>query len=813
MTVRREIIRGALFLASCLLFFSGGAALGAVNWLPFGPDGGDARRIVADPTDHQHLYLGTANGWIYESRNDGANWRRLSRVDKRDDLVLDSIVVDAENPKHLTVGAWVIDRVDGGLYISYDSGKTWISQAEMRGESVRALRASPTDANVLVAGTLKGVFRSTDGGKRWALISPRDSTEIHEVQSVAIDPVDSNVIYAGTWHLPWKTVDGGEHWENIKEGIIDDSDVFSILVDPGNPQVVYASACSGIYKSEDAARLFHKVQGIPSSARRTRVLMQDPSNLKVVFAGTTEGLFRSEDAGKNWVRTTGREIIVNDVLVDQTDSKRVMIATNRGGVLASDDGGNTFHASNSGFSARQITTVRHDSGRPATVLVGVVNDKEWGGIFRSDDGGLSWMQRAAGLQGRDVFALGQAPDGTFIAGTAHGLFRWDEAGATWIKVQNAPTGAKETEGSRLSVMKVRAPVPFVRNQFAAKYGSHRVSAGSITLKHGSGARSPSHGVAASKRPVRKAVVAKHKLATGRAKSVGQGSTAQGGTGVHPLVPRIRVSAGLESVPSGEAPAMDDAAAGLAKEQVSRASKGFDGGVFGLTTAGGRMCAITSVGLMGSDDNGLSWTLDGPEHSAEWRYLASAQDDVVSASLHTISFSADDGRSWTPVLMPEGLTQIGALSVEASGRIWVGGREGVFISSDAGHTWSTPKNLFVNMVNSIYYDEPTKRMIVTTAGYNGIVFVVQLPDLRVTFTDTGWTLRFAQPIGDHLLAATLYDGIVIEPKMVESPMGGGATETRVPEAPSSPRSPLTSTPAAGTGGVPVVEPVHLPNSLR
>ena len=67
-------------------------------------------------------------------------------------------------------------------------------------------------------------------------------------------PVDPQVIYAGTWHLPWKTTDGGAHWKNMKQGIIDDSDVFSIMVDPKQPQVVYASACSGIYKSEDARR-------------------------------------------------------------------------------------------------------------------------------------------------------------------------------------------------------------------------------------------------------------------------------------------------------------------------------------------------------------------------------------------------------------------------------------------------------------------------------------------------------------------------------------------------------------------------------
>ena len=166
------------------------AAMQAAPWLPFGPDGGDARRLATDPQDHAHLFLGTANGWIYETRNFGASWRRVARVGRRDDLVLDSIVVDPKNPKHLFVGAWVLGSTDGGMFISQDGGVTWINQAEMRGQSVRSLAISLSDSKSLVAGSLQGIFRSTDSGAHWKRISPIDSTEIHEVESVAIDPVD-----------------------------------------------------------------------------------------------------------------------------------------------------------------------------------------------------------------------------------------------------------------------------------------------------------------------------------------------------------------------------------------------------------------------------------------------------------------------------------------------------------------------------------------------------------------------------------------------------------------------------------------------
>ena len=123
------------------------------------------------------------------------------------------------------------------------------------------LRRRRRIASVLFAGTLEGVFRSKDPAATWKQISPPGSHEIHEIESLAVDPANPEIVYAGTWHLPWKTNDGGKTWHNIKQGVIDDSDVFSIIIDPEKPSIVYLSACSGIYKSENGGVLFRKIAG------------------------------------------------------------------------------------------------------------------------------------------------------------------------------------------------------------------------------------------------------------------------------------------------------------------------------------------------------------------------------------------------------------------------------------------------------------------------------------------------------------------------------------------------------------------------
>jgi photosystem II stability/assembly factor-like uncharacterized protein len=399
------------------------------SWVPVGPDGGDARSFAVDPSDSKHLYLGSTNSSVYETRDGGATWQRLAKLSKDDGLIIDEIVVDREDPKTIFVGAWVVDHQDGGFFVSHDSGSTWISSPAMKGQSIRALVQSASNGRILTAGTLRGVYRSEDGGVQWRQISPLGSMELHEVESIAVDPGKPGTIYAGTWHLPWKTTDGGATWHSIKKGLIDDSDVFSIIIDPKQTNIVYTSACSGIYRSNDGGEIYHKVQGIPSTARRTRVLMQDPVNRNIVYAGTTEGLYKTLDGGAIWRRTTGSDVIINDVYIDPQNPQRVLLATDRQGVLVSDDAGTSFKASNSGFSQRQVATLLVDAKDPHTLYAGVLNDKNYGGLFVSTDEGATWQQQSNGLGGRDVFSLAQAADGSLLAGTNEGIFHWD--GTTW----------------------------------------------------------------------------------------------------------------------------------------------------------------------------------------------------------------------------------------------------------------------------------------------------------------------------------------------------------------------------------------------
>lgn len=405
----------------------------AQQWQSIGPEGGTVRSLAFDPHNPDRIFLGTSAGRIYLSTDNGSSWSRFAHLGSSSEMVLDHIVIDPINSKNIYVGAWnaQLPDSDGEIFRSRDGGKTWDIMADMHGKSVRALAFAPSDPKTLIAGALDGIYRSHDGGDNWERISPERHAEIKNVESVAVDPLNPQVIYAGTWHLPWKTEDGGKSWHNIKKGVIDDSDVFSIAIDSLNPASVYISACSGIYRSESAGEFFRKIQGIPYAARRTRILRMDPVDHKIVYAGTTEGLWKTSDGGATWKRTTSDRVIVNDVLIDPRRPERVLLATDRGGVLASNDGGLTFTVSNHGFTHRQVATLLLDPNRPNELLAGILNDKEFGGVFVSHDGGQTWTQMSEGLEGHDVFVLRRTAANTLVAGTDSGVFERKATEPMW----------------------------------------------------------------------------------------------------------------------------------------------------------------------------------------------------------------------------------------------------------------------------------------------------------------------------------------------------------------------------------------------
>jgi len=713
-------------------FFALGLLLGAV-WLPaenawtvVGPAGGDARALAAFPGEPKHLLLGTTNSWLYESMDEGGSWHRLAKLGSDDGFVLDSVVVDSADPATIYVGAWN-NSVDGGLWISHDRGKSWTEPARLKGQPVHALAQAPSDSHILYAGTLEGVFRSSDGGATWTQISPPDSHEIHEIESLAVDPGNADTVYAGTWHLPWKTSDGGKTWRNIKQGLIVDSDVFSIIVDPEHSHTVYLSACSGIYKSENAGTLFRKIQGIPTEARRTRSLMQDPEKREVVYAGTTEGLYKTVNAGKTFERMTDADVVVNAVYVDPGDSNRVLLATDRSGVLTSQDGGAAFTPSNQGISERKVAAVLVDRDNPELLYAGVVNDKKYGGVFRSSDGGAHWEQLGTGLDGRDVFSLAETKDGRIVAGTSHGIFVLDDganpAGAGSLAGVGDPPAA---DGGANAPTAGRAAAPAAGDSAVAS-----AAGGAVPAADGS-AGAPASLTWEPRNNIVNTVV----------KTVTQ-------THMHTKV-------NIEK--QVQAPAIE-----------------LESPVNALDVSSEVWVAATGYGIVTSRDQGASW--QGGPVMGEGDYLSvTVQGETMAAArADGVVLSKDAGQSWWPMGLPTMLTRIHRVAFSPDGTLWLGAREGVYYSRDLGKTWMWIHRLPFRDVDDLSYDAESKRILVSSRASDE-VYAIDPKTMKWDWWQTGYDIVLIRAAGDRLVAASLDDGVLVGPKLsaAENSSAAGAT---------------------------------------
>jgi photosystem II stability/assembly factor-like uncharacterized protein len=287
---------------------------------------------------------------------------------------------------------------------------------------------------------------------------------------LAIDPRNTDIIYAGTWYLPYKSTDGGQTWRIIRNGIIDDSDIFAINLDPRNPNHIIASACSGIYETRDAGENWRKVQGIPSQSRRTRAILQHPTVAGRVFAGTTEGFWRSAKGGENnsWMVTTSRQLEINSITVHPRNPETVYIGTNNYGVMVSRDGGKNFLPTNSGFSGRFVNSIVADRELPNRVYATTINTTTGGGFFFvSNDGGASWQPSMRSMPPRLIAysILQDDRDGNIIyLGTNLGVYRSTDRGASWapMTARKPPVVSKK----RTSRRNVRKPAPQSRTASA-----------------------------------------------------------------------------------------------------------------------------------------------------------------------------------------------------------------------------------------------------------------------------------------------------------------------------------------------------------
>ena len=177
--------------------------------------------LAVDPRNADTIYCGTGEAnlsldsypgvGLYSSKDAGRTWQLLASAERSGvPSGIGVIAIDPFNSKHLLIGGVGYAEVSfagksfGGLYASFDSGVSWerLTFISTQNYWCHSIVFHPTKKGTIFAtfteqGTRSGIWRSTDGGKKWEqLTKGLPATALFGRTSLAISRSKPEVIYA-----------------------------------------------------------------------------------------------------------------------------------------------------------------------------------------------------------------------------------------------------------------------------------------------------------------------------------------------------------------------------------------------------------------------------------------------------------------------------------------------------------------------------------------------------------------------------------------------------------------------------------------
>lgn len=197
--------------------------------------------IAIDPSNPNIIYIAGAHGCntVWKSTDGGANWTRKPGPF----CDMSSVAIDPANPN--TIYALNADNV----IKSTDGASTWeivlgFNHQQEITESNAPLVGFAIDLfnpNVVYASSwFSGVYKSTDAGINWTLLTGSPSTIVN---GVITDPARADTLYAAK-NTAYQSVNAGASWNSINTGF--PGTEYSLLMRPTNdPDILYAGEWAG----------------------------------------------------------------------------------------------------------------------------------------------------------------------------------------------------------------------------------------------------------------------------------------------------------------------------------------------------------------------------------------------------------------------------------------------------------------------------------------------------------------------------------------------------------------------------------------
>jgi photosystem II stability/assembly factor-like uncharacterized protein len=457
--------------------------------------------LSIDPTNTNLVYAtDRTSPKLWQSRDGGSTWVTIADFSSDGAFLLNRVLTDGSSIYVSTFGPSIHA---GKLYRSTDQGSTWTDITHGLPRSVLDIAINPSDTKTLFVTThIFGAYKSTDGGTTWSELSNFPDIGAYDIE---IDPMSPNILYAAglggsvpNWVLPgghtfensagvYKSTDGGNSWQQI---LVTSNECRAVRMDPTNHNLLFVSSLSdGFFVSNDGGMTWKSNNNGLDSKNLTSVWVGGNK----VYVGTQgfgvySGNLNLGTGAVVWIADRSNKPVPDvyslQIQVDPTDSNKIYVGSNPGGLYRSDDGGKTWFDKNfltpsvvvddpfrQGYYTFAINPANTDEvwvgtwgkgiyksydgqdfnigangadrimlGKHINALLfhpdlGVIVATEEG-VFYSKDGGISWTDWSEGLGSLQVRTLNQFSDGTILCGTTgYELYQRRPAESNWHQVK------------------------------------------------------------------------------------------------------------------------------------------------------------------------------------------------------------------------------------------------------------------------------------------------------------------------------------------------------------------------------------------
>jgi photosystem II stability/assembly factor-like uncharacterized protein len=173
-------------------------------------------------------------------------------------------------------------------------------------------------------------------------------------------------------------------------------------------------------------------------------------------------------------------------------------------------------------------------------------------------------------------------------------------------------------------------------------------------------------------------------------------------------------------------------------------------------------AATAIGLLTSKDRGASWQGGPVMGTGDYLSVAVHGETMAAARPDGVVLSTDSGQTWMPMQIPTMLTRIHRIAFSADGTLWLGAREGVYFTRDQGKTWLWIERLPFRDVDDLTYDAGMGNVLVSSRSSDQ-VYAIDPKTLSWKWWQTGYRIALVRAAGERLLAASLDDGVLVQPQ--------------------------------------------------